>query len=1232
MQNKRMKFLLLKIVLFWGVLSSCGLLTATAQEDKAIVFPEKVKEGWLENGLHYVIIPNDQPKRQVEFRLVMRVGARMEPANEPGTAHFLEHMAFEDTKHFPKQGLVKYLEHIGMKYGRDINAYTGYDKTVYMFTAPLYEHKKEVLQQSLKILRDWLHGIEFHKEAVERERKIILEELGAYTQDDPFYDLKIGNNVYADHIPLGTAEDIKQVTIEKLKHYYSTWYQPQMATVLVVGDISPKKVEREIQRLFSIIPRKEVPDHRRHLTYAKGVQVKMKADSLATCHQMEVIIPHTAIVQKTVGDAVAKKRTQLLLRLISKRWEGQDIDCNIYDTWYLSDQSHVAITTQGNTYQAMKENMAQALSTLQTMALQGFTVEELNEQKEKLAVSCMLESTDGLSVEWCDELLDYLIYGDKLLYEQAQVDALKEAIVQTTSTQLQAILLNWIQQGKEQTTLVPCTMAAPKVDALVRKELFSIWSWKPKKPVKSFVWKPTVKEEKKKMLELPFLTQEKQLESGVITEKCYHADLDVFEWKLKNGIRLIMRSVDSNQEVSTFTMSAFIPGGSADIPRDRFHQLEECAGYMEMGGIEGLAREKYNTFLMEHELSLTSALDNHWHKLSGRAPIAEATSFFNLLNHRIYHPEVPRADFQEVRQTSLDEFGQENGLQKMMRCNPVRQLDLKKRILMGDALQTPKLMRHDFEAQNIDSIATFYTQIFSATEGATYIFVGNFEPKKFGEIAAAHLGAMPRASWVQKSQWPSALPNQSADYRFENEKKDQVHFHALLSGHYEGGVKGELKLKLIRELIQRRIIEELRMKRTLTYSPYCILNYRGVPDRRFCLDIEATVNRANYGVAKELVVDLLKELSSTPVPKDELEMIQRSFLIRKDAALHHRAEKAWKDLLQRLVEHGESIADYNQYTVLIQSITPEEIQQTIQQICNLETVQWLYQEHKSSTYQSDKPAYVIYNAEGEKVTYQTMLRSLVQEQVVLFGEQHDDAMSHWLEKLVLRDLYRVHQKELIVGAEMWEADNQSLLNAFVKGDLSMDEYLKRSKRVWHNMKRDYMPLLQFCIEKKLHFVATNIPRPLANQVAKKGAKALVALPDSVQRFLPPLPFHFNLKAKSYQLMRKMITEASSGGMQQMMRFDPTRLLQAQAVKDATMAWHIHQALKRPLQRFFHFHGAMHSVAHSGIAYYLHYFNPKIKVGTIAVQKMEDPFLFEPKEAVADFTIVVPESMVTTYGE
>ena len=263
-----------------------------------------------------------------------------------------------------------------------------------------------------------------------------------------------------------------------------------------------------------------------------------------------------------------------------------------------------------------------------------------------------------------------------------------------------------------------------------------------------------------------------------------------------------------------------------------------------------------------------------------------------------------------------------------------------------------------------------------------------------------------------------------------------------------------------------------------------------------------------------------------------------------------------------------------------------------------------------------KPAYVLYNAEGKKVSYKKMIRQLAQKDIVLFGEFHNNPISHWLELSVAKDI--AEKKELVFGAEMFEADNQQQLNDYLSGKLSA-KGLDSSARLWKNYKTDYAPLVDLAKEKKAAFIATNIPRSYAALVSKKGFEALDTISANAKKWMAPLPMDYDSTLPGYVNMVKNM--GGHGG---------PNLPKAQASKDATMAYFILQNLQ-PGKIFIHFNGAYHSENYDGINWYLKRKRPDIAIGTITTVSQKDlKKLLEENKGKADFIICVDEDMTSTY--
>ncbi len=262
----------------------------------------------------------------------------------------------------------------------------------------------------------------------------------------------------------------------------------------------------------------------------------------------------------------------------------------------------------------------------------------------------------------------------------------------------------------------------------------------------------------------------------------------------------------------------------------------------------------------------------------------------------------------------------------------------------------------------------------------------------------------------------------------------------------------------------------------------------------------------------------------------------------------------------------------------------------------------------------EKPAYRIFDKKGKEVSYEEMMKACAKTELVLFGEYHDNPIVHWLQFQVMKDLHKEVGDNLMPGAEMFEADNQLLINEYMVGAISQKSF-ESEARLWPNYKTDYKPMLEFARENNLGFVATNIPRRYASSVFHKGIKSLDGLSDEAKRYIAPLPIEVDFELPAYAELVEM------GG---------ENFTNAQAVKDATMGHFIAKHLQED-RVFLHLNGSFHSDNFEGIHWYVEKYRPGTKRVSIATVSQSDiSSLEEGNKGKGDFTILVPEDMTKTH--
>lgn len=278
-----------------------------------------------------------------------------------------------------------------------------------------------------------------------------------------------------------------------------------------------------------------------------------------------------------------------------------------------------------------------------------------------------------------------------------------------------------------------------------------------------------------------------------------------------------------------------------------------------------------------------------------------------------------------------------------------------------------------------------------------------------------------------------------------------------------------------------------------------------------------------------------------------------------------------------------------------------------------------------NAFSQDKPAYKIFTSEGRKADFDDLIKAAGKSDVVFFGELHDNPIAHWLELEITKSLFSTKSKDLILSAEMFETDNQILIDEYFKGIIKESSF-ESETRLWKNYATDYKPLLNFAKENGLKFIASNVPRRYAAVVSGGGFEALQNIPSEELRFIAPLPIAYDPELPCYKDMLSM--GSSIGG--QMSGKVSENLPKAQALKDATMANSIVNNWQKG-ELVIHYNGSYHSDKHSGIIWHLSKYNPSIKTLTVSSVLQDDiDKISDENKGLADFIIVIPSSMTRTY--
>lgn len=939
-----------------ALLAMASCCAATAQQ---IALPSNVVEGYLHNGLHYIVKPNPQPRHTVEFRLVMHVGSLQEADGQQGCAHFLEHMAFKGMRQFPAGGMVDYFERQGMKYGRDINAFTGFDRTVYWFTVPTFYKHEATLDTTLMVVRGILADLTLDEESARNERDVIVEELRSYDTHDPFYTLKIGQGRHAARMPLGSEEDIRRIDRQQLLRFYHRWYAPQFATLIIVGDVDERLAVDRLEQCLGNLPRKGASHLRDYpLTYQRGTQLMERADSIGSGTRLELMIPHPSTFTPDIGHTVEKLRDDLLRQAVNAHLSAAGVSATATDQWYLARTGHFALSFSEGNKDSLLRDVTMVAHVLRHLAKAGCADEELHRLTEEICRKVHVDGGQKLSSVWCDDLIDYALMGDLRLYHDEEAEAVRQQLRQTTSTDI-ARRAKALLDDMKRHLLISHSHPQGDEHLLTATDVWKAWNNPEPRPGKETGTEETGAEETgvcRRLLtpqtpqtpdsltpdsptpdsltpDSPALPevlagQHTGGEEAVLSHKTY-ADLGVHEVVLRNGVRMLFRpTMEEERRVQVVALGR---GGTADLSDDHYYRLRDAAAYMDMGGIEGIESDTLMEVMGRRGISMNIGLEDQWHELMATADATDAQLLMNLMYEKMHHPRRSHDDFEESRQSELDTWGQETLLGRMMRLDPDRQLTGCVDSLVGNVPARRPMQPADLVAMDLDSMADYYRRLYTNPQELTLIVTGNYDLPVVRAIATSTFARMRQPDDALTPDDEPVQPVRTCQRQFDHDNASQSVFNYIFAGNYFPSLQTTLTFKLMRDLLQQRMLTVLREQENIVYSPYSDLYYRGLPQRTYYFWLTIAVKRENAERMKRALRDIITDLQQTPVAESELEKMKRSFIVTRRQQLSDMAPTEWRNVLEGLLKNGESLDDFDHYEEVLGRITPEEVRQAF---CN----------------------------------------------------------------------------------------------------------------------------------------------------------------------------------------------------------------------------------------------------------------------------------------------------------
>lgn len=868
-------------------------LTAALPVDPA------VRVGTLPNGIRYYIRRNAKPEQRAELRLVVNAGSILEDEDQRGLAHFVEHMAFNGTTNFAKNDIVKYLESIGVRFGADLNAYTGFDETIYILPVPT--DSAGILERSFRFLGDVANGIKFDSAEVVAERGVVLSEwrdglgVGERLRDKQFPVIFRGSR-YAERLPIGKPEIIEGATPAPLKRFWRDWYRPDLMAVVAVGDADPARLERLIRATFASIPRRPSPRPRTVATVPAhdSTLVTIATDKELTSSNVGVLWKRPGKATRTVGDLRNSLLDELYDGMINQRFRELALKA---DAPFVGAGASSGAFVRGSAYSSLDANAREGkvIESLQAILTEaervqrhGFLAAELDRSRINMLRGyerAYAERDKSASGGFVDEYVNHYLVGDGIpgiAFEYAAVQKLLPGITLAE--------VNALAQNRSGAANRVVTVTVPDKEGLsvpTEAEVRRVFGTLVAADIKP--WVETVSDEE--------LVTKAPTAGKVVSEKTI-ASLGVTDWTLSNGVRVLVKPTDFNAD--QIVMSAWSPGGASLVADKDVFKTSLTPTVIERGGVGAFSLTDLSKKLTGKVAAVNTSIGDLSENLSGRASPQDLETLLQLTWLRMTAPRVDSAAFQALLppiETAL----------RNKDANPGAVFSDTVQVTLANGHPRARPLTLDMLGElNLGEMAAIYRDRFSDASEFTFLFVGNIDPVTLKPLVEQWLGALPTTGRTEKPR--DVGPKQFTGVIDKTVRKGiapQSQTAVLLAGTAPWSREEAYMLSSVGEVLEMRLLDRLREALGGTYS----VSVNTAFSRRLRQEWQIAIS---YGSAPDNADQMFKaveqELDSlrrVPPSTAEVERVREQQ--RRELEVAKKQNGYWLNMIRGRVENGDPL-------------------------------------------------------------------------------------------------------------------------------------------------------------------------------------------------------------------------------------------------------------------------------------------------------------------------------------
>ena len=927
MQNK-MKHFLTIVALFFA----CNIYAQQGKIDN----DNTIRKGILPNGMTYYIRHNAQTKGVADFYIAQKVGSILEEKRQRGLAHFLEHMAFNGTKHFPgntlQPGIVAWCESVGIKFGANLNAYTSVDQTVYNISAAPVT-REGVIDSCLLILNDWSHELLLTDKEIDKERGVIEEEwrtrrsgMAMQRLSEQAMPVIYAGTKYSDCMPIGNIDIVRTFPYNDLRDYYSKWYRPDLQAIIVVGDINEDKIEEKIKKLFAKIPLPQNPAHR--IYYPIGNNEKM---ILYTATDKEQPTVNFTLYMKrdvtpkqernTIQNYADDYKTNILRMAINDRLEELSrtknapfISASVRSGNFFLASTKDAFELSGVLKEGKVIEAIQLLvGEVERARANGITIDELKRGKAEMlsyAENDYNDRSNRRNGEFVEQCVQNFLEETPIIEPEKELEMVRKLDKTVTIDDVNALAKTIITNQNQ-----VVTMFGPD------KNTF-------KMPTNSSIENAILKAQKQHYT--PYKTQNTLTErlitklpkpGSIISERTYKYGYT--EFTLSNGLKVYVRP--TNFEPDEVNLKLFSLGGKNIYPDSEMPNLTYLMAGATIGGVA-----QYNDLTLEKMLAgktatVTPFIDNDTRGMAGTSNVKDTKTLLELVYLYFTQPRKDPQAFKNLMEQQ-QEFLTNAHVNPMLAYNDT----LHKVAYATNRMES--MNKEQLKRVNYNRIMHIYKELFANAANFKLILTGNININKLRPLLCQYIATLPSNNTKETiGTYEPKLVDGKKTYIFHKKQTTPTAITTIvIKGKMEYNNRNELLMDAIGQLLRIVYTEKVREDKGGTYSVQVSGDLQHHPNDEALLRIAFQTDPQKYNDLIPIVYKELEKMATEGPSQQDLDKVKAYELKVYNQVL--RMNNYWEYVLYTDLYNGIDVDTDFRY--IVENMTCGDIRTTLRNLLN----------------------------------------------------------------------------------------------------------------------------------------------------------------------------------------------------------------------------------------------------------------------------------------------------------